>query len=224
MKVPSDDLAPDDIRSGGPTPATNLQNAMTVGSGIENSLVSLNEARSILSPEKDAQEWARLTVEMGDMYYRRRVGGVPQNLELAVKCYDEALTVLQWKKHPTNLTICHGKLGRAYLDMSDGQDHLLKELSLVNYKMALSFISKEGWPEMWHRIHLELSMLFQKYATFSDDENARLSDEHYRMAFDLDRDKEPELYNMLIRMHELYSRLLGLQLELRRARARREDQ
>ena len=104
---------------------------------------------------------------------------------------------------------------QAYLRLSDGQQRLLKEISLVHYQMALALMSKESWPELWHTVHLELALLFRKYTQSPGDENAGLSDDHYKIAFDLDQEQWPELYGFLRTNYDLYLRLFDLEAELR---------
>jgi tetratricopeptide (TPR) repeat protein len=178
---------------------------------IERSLAELSNARSAINAKEHPEEWADLTVKLGEVYRRRKAGGKAENLELAIQCYDEALTVYDWQRHPKEFVICNAQSGRAYLQLSDGQQRLLKEMSLVHYQMALALISKESWPELWHTVDLELALLFRKYTQSPEDEDAGLSDEHYKIAFDLDRERWPELYDHMTTNYELYSRLFALE-------------
>jgi len=218
MNDPPDQRALDDIETGMPTSSTKRRTARATASEIEASLSLLSDARSILTPEKDAQKWAELSMDLGRLYSRRKVGITSENIELAIDCYNEALTVFEWKQHPAEWIECHSMLGKAYLDLSDGWDERLKKISLLHYKSALALLTKECSPTLWHTIHVELSAFFLKYATFSGNkDDAALSDEYYQMALDVDKDKQPDLYEWMKKLHDLYSELFEVQLEKGRA-------
>jgi hypothetical protein len=170
------------------------------------------------------EEWAELTVKLGDLYCRRKAVGKTANLELAIQCYDEALTVYESQRHPKEFVICNARLGRAHFVLSEGQQRLLKKISQVHYQMALALRSKESWPELWHTAHLELALLFHKYTQSLGDEDARLSDEHYIIAFDLDRERWPKLYDRLKTNYDLYLRLFASEAERRDAELRESRQ
>ena len=90
--------------------------------------------------------------------------------------------------------------------------------------MALALISKESWPELWHDIiQLELAFLFRRHSQSPDDENARLSTEHYQLAFDLNREQRPELYDWMRTTFDLYLRFFELQFELRSVQAKEPE-
>ncbi len=196
------------------TPGDSLFGAMRARE-IERSLVELSDARRAVNAQERPEEWAELTVKLGDLYRRRKAGERAKNLGLAIQCYDEALTVYECQRYPQELVICNAELGRAYLELSDGQQRLLKEISLVHYQMALALISKESWPELWHTVHLELALLFRKYTQSPSDEDAGLSDEHFKIAFDLDQEQWPELYYHMKTNYELHLRLFALEAERR---------
>ena len=190
-------------------------------SDFERSLAELSDARRGVSAEEHREEWAELTFELAHMYSVRKLGAKSENLNVAIQCYDEALTVYEPQCHPKEWILCHSNLGRAYLGLSDGRDRLLKEISFAHYQAALALISKESWPELWHRVQLELAVLFRKYMQSPHDEDARLSDEHYQLAFDLDRDQRPELYDSMRKTYDLHLRLFELQAELESVRKER---
>jgi hypothetical protein len=182
---------------------------------FEQSLAALSDERSALSPADDCEKWAKLSVRLGDMYSERQLGDCSENLNVAIKCYGDALAVYKAQHHPLGWIVCHHKLGREYLKKFDGPDRILKKISLLHYQMALALISKESWPEMWHAIQLELALLFRRHSQSPDDEDARLSTEHYQLAFDLNRDQRPELYDWMKTTFELYLSYFELQSELR---------
>ena len=76
----------------------------------------------------------------------------------------------------------------------------MKELSAQHFELALGSITKERSPDLWHMIHLKLYMLFQRYSTSSESDDSRLRDVHYQAAVDVDKLKQPELFN-----HNRYS-------------------
>jgi len=186
-------------------------------SGIEHALTELNSARQVVTFANDPEEWAKITMELAELYSIRKEGGKAVNLKSAINCFTEALTVYQAKSHPTEWALCQSQLARAYLDLDlcNGPDPLLKELSLLHCRMALALVTKENSPELWHKIHLDLSVLHKWHALYSGNEDRTLSEEYYRAAFDLDREKHAALYEVLKSMHELYSKLLLLHFEKR---------
>ena len=127
MSGPSDERALDDIQPATPTSSSHRRTGRATASEIEASLISLTDARSILTLAEDAQKWAELSMEPGRLYTRRKVGITSENLELAIDCYNEALTIFEWKEHPAEWIECQRMLGKAYLDLSDGWDDHLKK-------------------------------------------------------------------------------------------------
>jgi tetratricopeptide (TPR) repeat protein len=219
VSEPSQESTSDELPHRVRTPGNSLSAAARARE-IERSLAELSDARRAVNAKEHPEEWAELTVKLGDVYRRRKAGGKAENLELAIQCYDEALTVYDWQRHPKEFVICNARSGQAYLKLSDGQQRLLKEISLVHYQMALALISKESWPELWHTVHLELALLFRKYTQSPGDEDAGLSDEHYKIAFDLDQERFPELHDHMSTNYKLHLRLFALEAERRDAEFR----
>ena len=142
-------------------------------------------------------------------------------MKIALARYAEALTVYDWHRHPAEWAMCQNQIGKLYLDLSDGIDLLEKERILLHYKMVLALINKGNWPELWHKSHLELSLLYRKYAMFSEnEEDSSMAEEHYRMAFDLDRKKDPAFYDLMKSIYDVYTRFFELQLEMRQTKER----
>lgn len=178
---------------------------------LERALVALNNARSVFTRERRPDKWAEITMELGSIYLARKEGVKSHNRKSAIECFTDCLTVYQRDTQPREWAMCQAQLGKACLDLGDAADCFLGERSLLHYKMALALLTKENWPELWHKIHLELSLLHRKYPTWPD--ALALADEHFRLAFDIDRDKDPELYDTLARTYSLYARLFDLQRE-----------
>ena len=190
---------------------------------IEQALTALNSARSVFTYAHSPIQWAKIAMDQAEIYSRRKHGDRINDFKTAIKYYTEALTVYKWQSHPADWAMCHSLIGELYLRLSDGIGRLYKDLCSVHYEMALATITKESWPEVWHDCHLHLSLLYRKYAMFSENpespenEDVVLSERHHRMAFDLDRDKDPAFYDMMVRFYDLGTRLFELQLELRHA-------
>jgi tetratricopeptide (TPR) repeat protein len=193
------------------------QQATVSGSEFECALAEASELRR--AANERSQEWAQLSVRLGDLYLRRRLGQEEENLKHGIQCYDDALTVYERQAYPREWIICHRELGRAYFRLSDGQNRNLKKISFLHYQMAMALTPKDGWPELWHTLHLDLALLFLKHSQSAHDEDAKLSDEHYKIAFELDERVPPELYDVMRKSYELQSRLFELQSELAHARS-----
>jgi hypothetical protein len=220
MNVPSNESPRQDVP---PSVAKTLVSSLpdTVqAQDFERSLAELSDARSAASGKGHMEEWAELTVRLGDTYSGRRVGPKSENLNLAIECYEGALTVYDLQRFPKERILCHHGLGRAYHQLCEGRDRLIKELSLVHYQMALALITKVSWPSLWHTLHLGVALLFLEHG---QDEDAKLSDEHYRIAFDLDRDQWPELYDTMKKLYNLHLRRLELLSELEAVRGASAD-
>jgi len=181
------------------------------GADLERALMALNNARSVFTRERHPDKWAEITMELGSVYLERKEGVKSDNLKCAIECFTDCLTVYQRRTHPTEWVMCQAQLGKASLDLGDGTDCSLRERSLLHYKMALALITKENWPELWHKIHLELCLLHQKYSSYPD--ALALAEEHGRLAFDIDRDRHRELYDSMARIYCLYARLFELRRE-----------
>ncbi len=206
---PSDDN-PCEVRPASNNPETSA----AARNRKKTTLASISDARSSVDPEKEPGKWATLTVELGDAYSRKIFGNRSQNVELAIKYYNEALSVIDWKTSPKEWAICQEGLGGAYLQLSDGCDQKMKELSAQHFQLALGSITKESSPELWHVIHLKLYMLFQRYSTSSASDDSRPRDAHYQAAVDVDKLKQPELFNYVDTIYNLHCRSVSLQAEL----------
>ena len=185
---------------------------------IERVITALNNARLIFTYEHTPTKWAEIAMDLGRIYSRRKIGGEAENRKIAIKCYIEALSVYEWKSHPLDCAMCHSEIGRLSLDLADGIDRLEKRRALLHYEMVLALISRESWPELWHKTHLELSLLYRKYALFSQSEDLSLSEEHYRMAVDPDKNVGPAFYELMRNTHDAYVNMFELQLELRESK------
>jgi len=187
-------------------------------SGVERALTELKIARQVVTFANDREEWAKITMDLANLHLIRSKGAKADNLGSAINYFTEALTVFQPTSHLKEWAQCHSCLAKAYLDLDlcNDPDPRLKELSLLHCRMALALITKENLPELWHKIHLDLSLLHKKHALYSgNEEDLRLSKQHYQLAFDLDREKHAELFEVLSSMYDLYSKFLLLHLELR---------
>jgi hypothetical protein len=186
---------------------------------LERELVELTEERLNTDAHDCPEKWATLSLRLGEVYSKRRRGEKSANLWSAVRCFEEAFSVLDRNRGSQEWIQCCLELGNAYARLADGQDRRFKRISNVHYKLALAAISKETSPLLWHRIHLDQALLFRKYSRSPEDEDARLSAEHYNLALGLDRDAWPEAYDLLVKSFGLGVRLIELQAELRAAQA-----
>jgi hypothetical protein len=216
VNEPSRESADHDVSHDGPNTPSASHSAGGKLQDVEVAIAELRDATCVNGSEHDPH-WAELKVQLGGLYLKRRLGAKAENLNIAIQCYRDALTAYERQSHPKEWTICHRQLGRTYLELSDGHNRLLKHLSRVHYEMALVMISRDRWPELWHVIHLELAVLFRKYSQSPEDEDARLSDDHNKTAFELDRDEWPETYDLMRRSFDLHLKSLELQCELRSA-------
>jgi len=181
---------------------------------VEQGLDALMKAMCFFSPDKHPEKWAEISMGLGLFYLRRRKGCRSDNLEEAIHYLEEASA--QYKLLNIQLLVaqCEAKLGSATLKLGSGKVPSLRKRALQHFQDALSVITKENWPEVWHAIHLELHFLYQEAGPDLDDANQRLSEHHLRVAFDFDRAEHPELYDSLRRLKELYARRLVLRREL----------
>ncbi len=181
---------------------------------LELAILNLRAARKKAEDSDDPRLSAELALELGSKYSARRQGSRADNLKLAVAFFSEALAFYDRRSSPIDWVICHSRLGKAYFDLSDGRDRSIRRVSILHYKLALAGISKRSWPELWHKIHLELSLLFKKYSLFSEnDADATRSRNHYRIAFDMDKEANKPLYKIMARTYACCSKLFLLQIE-----------
>jgi hypothetical protein len=185
---------------------------------IERAITALNRGRSVFTYEHAPNQWAEIAMDLGQIYSRRKNGGRAENKKTAINYYSEALTVYEWKSHPTECAVCHSEIGKLSLDLADGIDRHEKKLALLHFEIVLVLISRKSWPELWHKTHLDLSLLYRKYAIFSESADLSLSEEHSRMAFDPDENVELAFYDLMRETYDLCVRLFELQLELRHAK------
>jgi len=174
------------------------------------------DSRDDFPLDKCPDNWAWITMELGSLSLRRKKGSKPANLGDAVSYFSEALKVYQQESNPREWALCQRGIGKALRLLGDGKDPALKEQSLKAYGAALRSITKEGWPELWHTVHLELSMLYQDNAldTAGVDKDITLARTHYRLAFDLDGKEFPDLHETMTGLYNSYLRLRALRKEL----------
>jgi tetratricopeptide (TPR) repeat protein len=177
---------------------------------LERALVALSNAEIFFGFASHPEKWAEIRATLGGIYLLRRKGGKFENLSLAINCYTDALIVYDRTSHSFEWAKCQSELGRVFSGLGNGTDHVFKDRALRHFESALTVITKENWPELWHGIHLDLSILHQKYATYSSGEDLALAEENAQAAFELDRDKYPELYAAMLSKYNLNSRLLEL--------------
>jgi tetratricopeptide (TPR) repeat protein len=181
---------------------------------LERALTALTNAGTYYTYEKFPARWAGIMLELGSIYGLRRVGSKSENVQCSRNCYTEALKVFCRDSYPFQWAECQKGLGKAALRLADGVDVSCKEQAILHYQRALEVITKDNWPQLWHIIHLELSILYRRYALDTVNEDRRLAWRHYRIAFDLDKQRHWELYQTMMRLHVLSSELHDLQQEL----------
>jgi hypothetical protein len=160
--------------------------------------------------------WARISMELGSLAAQRWSESSAANQRLAIDFYTDALKVYERRTHPREWADCHQGIGNAFRNLADGKDRTIRDQALHHYGMALTAITKASWPELWHTIQLELSMLHQHYAQVSGDpDDLALADEYYALALDMNTERHAELYGSLVESHDAFTRLLGLRMRQR---------
>jgi hypothetical protein len=180
----------------------------------EIALSAFNNATTVYTRVNNPERWASIMLELGTIHSLRSEGGKSENTRRAIDYYTQALQVFRRGPNPREWAACHRGLGKAFLRLWDGRDSTLQQRSLLHFETALEVITKDRWPELWHVIHLELSVLFRKHSLKMDNETLRVAWDHYRMAFDFDKQASPGLYESMMHLHLLYSELSRIQQEI----------
>lgn len=175
----------------------------------EHAIVALKNARNYFTPETHPERWAEITMNLGLIYLTRRKHNDSSHLRESIDYMRKASS--QYKNVGNYLMFakCESHLGAAYLKLGFGDYLTTKEDALRHFDAALTVITKENWPEVWHKIHLDLHMMYQGLGDLG------LADEHAKLAFGIDRSKHDELYESMIQLLALHNKQVELRRELR---------
>ncbi len=199
------------------------QPGLELGKRQEDTLRVLMDASAYYLQNSSRDKWAQTMVECASLYVGRRKGTVWNNIEHALAYYSQALNVFRPETHPLEWGECQRGIGRAFLKLADGTDRSLRDQCISHYGEALKVITREKWPELWHVIHLELSILYKRYAAHGAHDDEPLAQRHYQAALAIDKLKYPELHETLVRLHALHRELETMQQGVRALDDRREE-
>jgi hypothetical protein len=134
--------------------------------------------------------------------------------EKAISLYEAALAALD----PTEwgfdyAAICFGA-GKSYFNRWQGLRTANLERADWLFTTATELCGREKWPELWHNCQLYLALLHGELARSGIEEHCTRAKEHRRLAYDFDKARYPDLWEMLNRLEALRVRELELRQQL----------
>ena len=91
----------------------------------------------------------RLLSALGDSYQKRPQGNRADNLEAAIKAYEDALTVRTREAFPQEWASTQNDLANAYCDRIKGAKADNLEAAIKAYEDALTVFTREAFPQQW---------------------------------------------------------------------------
>lgn len=121
----------------------------------EQAIGHYQNALQVITREFQAERWADLQVNLGNLYRKRRNGERKENLAAAIACFDRALQVFNRGEFPLKWGDIQEGIGRAFQDMPDGKTETNREKALEHFRLALEIFSRQALPEL----HREVAMI-----------------------------------------------------------------
>lgn len=140
---------------------------------LERACTVVEEALSLLSPERDAYEWARGQNALGIILSTSPKGSRNENLHRAIDCFKAALTVYNKVNFPEQWAMTQNNLGITYSDLpSDSTGKNLRQ-AIRHYKAALEVYTRENFPEGWANTQNNLGTAYGRLPSGERDKNLR---------------------------------------------------
>ncbi|MCB9077956.1 MAG: tetratricopeptide repeat protein [Anaerolineaceae bacterium] len=130
------------------------------------------DALKLLEPAGPAHIRAEMWLNLGIVYHDLASGRRGALLE-AVKCYQQALSVLTRDKYPEAYALAQSNLGLAYLAMplQEAGDQLRMAIAVQSLREALKVYTPETYPEQWASAQLNLANAYQYLPSTHPEEN-----------------------------------------------------
>ncbi|PZV04537.1 MAG: hypothetical protein DCF32_12245 [Leptolyngbya sp.] len=123
---------------------------------IELAIATYNWVLSELSSATSPIDWATTLNNLATAYRHRPMGNPADNLEQAIKLYQQALAVPSPTTRPVSLTgLAAAYRDRIYGDPSDNLDR-----AIATYEQALSAISPHALPAAWAMVNQHLAAAY----------------------------------------------------------------
>jgi CHAT domain-containing protein/tetratricopeptide (TPR) repeat protein len=107
------------------------------------------QALNLVARNQNPQLWAALQVELGNSLFQNPKGNRSDNLEQAIKAYQDALTVKTQEAMPVDWAMTMNNLGIAYRDRIRGEKADNLEQAIKAYQDALTVRTQEAMPVDW---------------------------------------------------------------------------
>ena len=148
----------------------------------QRSMQIVREALILLSPKRDAYEWAHGHNVMGTVYSDLPNGNREDNLQNAIACYKLALSVFTKTKFPYDWAMTHNNLGNAYSDLATGSREDNLQNAIACYKSALRVFTEDEFPCEWATTQHNLGADYSILPYGNRDNNLQQAIAHYEAA------------------------------------------
>ena len=141
-----------------------------------------DSALSILTEKKSPRLWAGVKEQLGELYFRLRVGDRGANLTRAVACYEAALKVYVALQLPMDAARTRSCLGRSLqaLPSGDRKENLTR--AIANHQAALHLYTEQRFPQQWAAVQSDLGSAYAELPTGERDANLAHARECYQAA------------------------------------------
>jgi len=127
---------------------------------IERAISAYQEALTIFTRDRSANDWADLKNDLARAYADRIGGDRADNLEKAIAAYEAALTVRTRRELPRAWAETQSNLANVYLSRIQGERADNLEKSITHLQAALQVATREALPQGWAQVQINLGNVY----------------------------------------------------------------
>ncbi|QMW01511.1 CHAT domain-containing protein [Spirosoma foliorum] len=128
------------------------------------------------------KEWANFKQEIGIAYMRSKEGNRAQNVEAAIKAYQQALTLRTRHVMPIECALTQLLIGLAYQERIEGDRAQNIEAAVESFQQALIVFTQQAWPDKWAIIQFNLGDVYRKSIHGDRAQNLEMAIKSYQRA------------------------------------------
>ncbi|MDQ3812474.1 MAG: tetratricopeptide repeat protein, partial [Armatimonadota bacterium] len=140
------------------------------------------EALSLLSPEREKEEWARGQNTLGIILRNSPSGDRMENLRQAIACFEAALRVRTEAEFPYDWAATQNNLGNTYADLPSGDRAENLRQAIACYEAALRVYTEADFPQDWAMTQNNLGTAYDNLSSGDRVENLRQAIACYQAA------------------------------------------
>ena len=147
---------------------------------VRRTLYLVEEALALLSPKRNAYEWARGQILKGIAHNELLTGDRTRNLQQAIACYEAALRVATESALPHEWAMAQNNLGNAYRYLRIGDRTQNLQQAIACYEAALRVRAQADLSEEWASTQSNLGATYRDLPTGDRTQNLLCAIEHHK--------------------------------------------